>query len=57
MVVALCPAHHRMVHGYKGKDLDLRLKQIGQRKFEMLFSHDEFMEIFRKNYLEENDDD
>ena len=30
---------------------DIKLKQIAQRKFEEKYSHEEFMEIFKKNYL------
>ena len=33
------------------KPLDLEIKQLAQRKFEEKYSHEEFMKIFRKNYL------
>lgn len=32
-------------------DLDRRLKQQTQEKFEALYGHDKFMEVFGKNYL------
>lgn len=32
-------------------DLDVKLKQECQRKFEELYGHDKFMEVFKKNYL------
>lgn len=35
----------------RDKDLEIRLKQDGQRAFEKKHSHEEFMKIFRKNYL------
>jgi len=43
---------HRGVDGAQyNKDLNLRLKQDGQRAFENLYGHDKWMEIFMKNYL------
>lgn len=49
----LCAPHHNMSkHGvHFNKVLDTRLKQFAQRKFEELHSHEEFVQIFRKNYL------
>lgn len=32
-------------------DLDMRLKQETQRRFEELHGHDQFMAVFGKNYL------
>lgn len=40
------------VHGKYGRELDLRLKRECQRKFEALYGHEKFMEVFKKNYLE-----
>lgn len=34
------------------KALDLQLKQECQRRFEALYGHDTFMEVFGRNYLE-----
>lgn len=50
----LCPTHHRDyvngVHG-KNKKLLLRIQQDCQRKFEELYGHEKFMDVFRHNYL------
>lgn len=41
------------VHGKNGHELDMRLKRECQKKFEELYGHEKFMEVFKKNYLEE----
>lgn len=33
------------------KDLDTRLKQECQKRFELLYGHDMFMMVFHRNYL------
>lgn len=33
------------------KDLDMRLKQACQERFETLYGNDKFIEIFGKNYI------
>lgn len=38
------------------KALDMRLKREMQKAFEKKYSHEEFMEIFHKNYLEDDND-
>ncbi len=52
--VYLCGPHHNLstegVHFNKKRDL--QLKQFAQREFEKLYGHDKFMEVFKKNYLE-----
>lgn len=35
----------------RDKELEIRLKQDAQRAFEKLYSHEEWMSLFRKNYL------
>lgn len=35
------------------KTLDMRLKREMQRAFEKVYSHEEFMSVFHKNYLED----
>ena len=49
----LCGRHHNLssegVHF--NKPLDLHLKKESQQRFEFLHSHEEFMEIFGKNYI------
>lgn len=51
--VWLCPKHHRTgkeaVH--KCRETDLKLIRAGQKRFEQLFSHEEWMNLFMKNYL------
>ena len=51
--VTLCPYCHRDnkkgVHG--NYEIDLELKQIGQRAFEERVGHELFMQEFGKNYL------
>lgn len=50
-VVPLCYEHHRGKTGvHNNHELDLRLKQECQKRFEELYSV-EFMNIFYKNYL------
>lgn len=53
LTVWLCPAHHT---GYKygvhfDHELDLEIKKLAQHKFEEIYSHEEFMRVFGKNYL------
>ena len=36
---------------HNDKNFNSRLKQECQRKFEEKYSHDKFMEVFRKSYL------
>lgn len=33
------------------RELDLKLKKECQKKFEELYGHDKFMEVFKKNWL------
>lgn len=51
--VKLCGKHHNLstegVHFNKA--LDKELKTYAQKKFEELYGHDKFMEIFKRNYL------
>ena len=53
LVVYLCSEHHRGQSGVHGgnRDLDLDLKRRGQRAFERKYSHKQFMELIKKNYL------
>lgn len=58
--IYLRPDWHNMadygVHGSKGHRLDLRFKQVCQHRFEELYGHEKFMEVFKKNYLLEDED-
>lgn len=53
LLIPLCNVHHRDskegVH-FK-KELDTKLKQMAQEKFEKLYGHEKWMEIFQENYL------
>lgn len=49
----LCIPHHRTgkkaVHNCR--ETDLKLIRAAQRRFEQLYSHDMWMQVFMKNYL------
>lgn len=51
--VNLCGHHHNLSNAgvHFDKSLNIKLRQIAQRKFEEIYGHDKFMEVFRKNYL------
>ena len=49
--VNLCRHCHDKVHFGKDHSLDLKLKELGQRKFEEIYGHDKFKEEFDKNWL------
>lgn len=53
LVVNLCGKHHNLssegVHF--NRELDLKLKQKGQRAYEKLYGHEAFMKRYGKNYL------
>ena len=61
IIVPLCFNHHRGtngVHGKNGHKLDLELKKLSQKAFEYKYPNLNFLDIFHKNYLyeeEEND--
>lgn len=53
--VWLCWFHHEGtygVHGKQGAELNKKLKQLGQRKFEENHTREEFIETFGRNYLD-----
>lgn len=58
LIVPLCPFHHTEssegVHF--NKEFDLYLKRIAQTKFEQAYPDLNFVEIFGKNYKEENNE-
>lgn len=51
--VYLCPACHRTgkLAVHRNYFADKKIKQIAQKAFEKKYSHEEFMKIFKKNYL------
>lgn len=52
--VALCPAHHNMGNEavHYNKSMDIALKKRCQYRFEELYGHEKFMEVFNRNYIE-----
>lgn len=52
LIVGLCYDHHRGSKGvHFNKELDLRLKQMGQRRFQEVYENSVFLAIFGRNYL------
>ena len=52
--VWLCHIHHTGAHGAQyDQELNLLLKQEAQKAFEVHHSRAEWMDLIRKNYLEE----
>lgn len=54
LTIKLCKYHHtgdQGIHQAWNSGLDLQIKQLAQTKFEELYGHDRWMEIFGKNYL------
>jgi len=51
--VPLCSKHHNASNEavHFNHELDLRLKKAMQKAFEKRYSHDEFMRVFKRNYL------
>lgn len=57
--VYLCPHHHRTGQeaAHMCQQTDLLLKQAAQRAFEQKHSHEKWMEVFKKNYLDPGEQD
>ena len=59
LTVKLC---HNSCHifgknaAHKNKQTDAMLKDMAQRKFEQMYSHEKFMEVFGRNYLIEHEE-
>ena len=53
LTVFLCGKHHNASNEgvHFNKTLDNALKMFAQKKFEERYSHEEFMRIFKRNYL------
>ena len=47
----VCMKCHDKIHFGKDKFLDIKLKQEAQKRFEEIYSHEKFIEIFDKNRL------
>lgn len=46
----LCPLHHYEIHN-SNREKDLFLMQVAQARFEKLYGHEKWIEVFGKNYL------
>lgn len=53
LTIYLCGYHHNLSNEsvHFDKELDLLVKQMAQKKFEEIYSHEQFMKIFKRNYL------
>ena len=52
MIVGLCYDHHRGNNGvHFNKELDLRLKKMGQERFTEIYPDVDFLAVFGRNYL------
>ena len=53
LTIYLCGYHHNLSNEgvHFNKELDLLVKQMAQKKFEEIYSHEQFMKIFKRNYL------
>jgi hypothetical protein len=52
-IAYLCYAHHNGSNNsvHLNHEIDLKLKQKWQKKFELTHTHDEFISIFGRSYL------
>lgn len=55
LTVWLCGRHHNLSNEgvHFDRELDLHIKQVGQRAFEKNHTREEFLRVFGKNYLKE----
>ena len=52
LVIWLCPDHHRgNMSPHHNANIDYAFKMAAQKKFEQIYSHEEWMEVFGRNYL------
>lgn len=51
--VWLCAKHHNMSKDgvHQNRELDLRLKQLAQKRFEEEYPNESFLRIFGRNYI------
>ena len=51
-VVGLCYEHHRGNSGvHHNRELDLELKRMAQRRFQEIYTEEQFLAVFGRNYL------
>lgn len=54
LTVRLCPNCHRGTDGAQyNRELNFRLKAEAQMAFEVLYGHEKWMSVFRRNYITE----
>lgn len=52
LMIGLCYEHHRGKTGvHNNRELDLAMKQVGQRMFNRTYPEADFLAVFGKNYL------
>ena len=49
MTLPLCDEHHQLIH--RNRTARIATQKVGQKKFEELYGHEKFMEVFKKNYV------
>lgn len=54
--VWLCGKHHNLSNEgvHFNRELDLRLKQLAQKRFKEEYPNEDFLKIFGRNYVTEN---
>ena len=55
LIIPLCIYHHTGSRYAVHQDavLDLKIKQLAQKKFEEVYGHEKYMEVFGKSYITE----
>lgn len=53
LIVPLCAKHHNMSNEgvHFNKELDMKLKQLAQKRFMEIYPNENFLDIFKRNYL------
>lgn len=53
LIVPLCAKHHNMSNAgvHFNKELDMKLKQLAQKRFMEVYPNENFLDIFKRNYL------
>lgn len=53
LIVPLCAKHHNMSNEgvHFNKKFDRQLKQMAQKRFEEVYPNENFLKIFKRNYL------
>lgn len=53
LIVPLCAKHHNMSNEgvHFNKELDMKLKQLAQKRFMEVYPNENFLDIFKRNYL------